>query len=258
MCTLVVAFAVWPDAPLVVAANRDERLDRPAEAPAVREHAGRLVVAPLDLRAGGTWIALGERGVFAAVTNRHDPAYFGRVAPRSRGELVLDAAAADGAMAAADHAATTDPARINPFHLLVADREAAFVVWTDGRRVHRQRLEPGIHVVTERSFGAADPSRERALHARLVGLASEPSPPPVDFWRAELSRHEADPFAGTCVHADGLGYGTRASTHVRLGVPAPAAELWHAEGRPCTTPWRDLSALLPDALASRATGSASK
>ena len=252
MCTLVLAFRVWPDAPLVVAANRDERLDRPAEAPAVREHAGRLVVAPLDLQAGGTWIALGERGVFAAVTNRYDPAYFGRVAPRSRGELPMDAAAAGDATSAAADALRTDPSVINPFHLVVADRDAAFVVWSDGRALHRERLAPGIHVVTERSYGAADPSRERALKARLSEVARSPAPPSRERWRAELSRHEGDPFAGTCVHADALGYGTRASTYVRLGAPGVAAELLHADGRPCTTPWRDLSALLPEAVAARA------
>jgi hypothetical protein len=254
MCTLVIAFGVWPDAPLVVAANRDERLNRPAEAPAVREHAGRLVVAPLDLQAGGTWIAIGERGVFSAVTNRHDPAYFGRIAPRSRGELPLHAAAADDARSGAAGAATTDPQSINPFHLVVADREAAFVVWSDGREVHHEALAPGIHVVTERSYGAADPSRERGLHARLAAFSQAASPPPREVWRAELSQHGTDPFSGTCVHADALGYGTRASTYVRLGALPPALELFHAEGRPCVTPWRDLSALLPEAMRAQGRG----
>lgn len=251
MCTLVVANGVWAGSPLVVAANRDERLARPAEGPAVREHAGRRVLAPLDLQAGGTWIAIGER-VFAAVTNRHDPAYFDRVAPRSRGELPLDAAAAEDARSAADRAAQADPRAINPFHLVIADRHEAFVVWSDGAVVHRERLEPGIHVVTERSYGAADPSRERALKARLEAFASRPAPPSVDEWRAELSQHGTDPFSGTCVHADALGYGTRASTYVRLGDAPADLQVRHADGRPCTTPWRDLSPLVHELLTGRA------
>lgn len=244
MCTLIVAVGVWPGAPLVVAANRDERLDRPAAPPELRTHAGRFLVAPLDLQAGGTWLAVGETGVFAAITNRHDPAYFGRVAPRSRGALVLDAAVADRACAAAESAAATDPSTVNPFHLVVADREAAFVVWSDGSKVTRERLERGIHVITERSYGAADNARERALRERLRDLEGTPSWPDRDRWRAELSRHDPDPLAGTCVHADAWGYGTRASTYVRLGADAEDAELFHADGKPCTVPLGDHGDLL--------------
>ena len=36
MCTLIALHRCYPDASLVVAANRDEYLDRPAEGPALR------------------------------------------------------------------------------------------------------------------------------------------------------------------------------------------------------------------------------
>ena len=68
MCLLVVLSRVIPGAPLVVAANRDEWLDRPAlamtslsEAPRIR--GGR------DQRAGGTWLATSESGLVAGLTN---------------------------------------------------------------------------------------------------------------------------------------------------------------------------------------------
>ncbi|PSP47352.1 hypothetical protein BRC60_08635 [Halobacteriales archaeon QH_1_68_42] len=60
MCTLVFAWQVFPDAPVVAAANRDELLDRPSEPPSVIEEEPG-VVAPRDAEAGGTWIG-DERG----------------------------------------------------------------------------------------------------------------------------------------------------------------------------------------------------
>jgi hypothetical protein len=54
--------------------------------------------------------------------------------------------------------------------------------------------------------------------------------------------HEGDggPLASACVHAG--GFGTRSSTLLRLGPTGP--RLLHAEGPPCTTPYRDFTSLL--------------
>ena len=80
------AWKTEPGFPLVVAANRDERLDRPAHSLCVlREHAPRILGGRDDL-AGGTWLAVNEHGVVAGLTNRPSPG--GRdPTKRSRGEL---------------------------------------------------------------------------------------------------------------------------------------------------------------------------
>src|SRR5580698_8268449 len=54
MCTLVAFIRVWPGSALVVAANRDERLDRAASGPT--RWAGEKFFAPRDEVAGGTWL----------------------------------------------------------------------------------------------------------------------------------------------------------------------------------------------------------
>ncbi len=69
MCTLIVLHRCVPGRPLVVAANRDEFLDRPAEEPTLRSTRTGPIVAPLDLEAGGTWVGVSARGVFAGLTN---------------------------------------------------------------------------------------------------------------------------------------------------------------------------------------------
>jgi uncharacterized protein with NRDE domain len=69
MCTLIVLHRCIPGRPLVVAANRDEFLDRPAEGMALRTSRTGTILSPLDLEAGGTWVGLSQRGVFAGLTN---------------------------------------------------------------------------------------------------------------------------------------------------------------------------------------------
>src|SRR5262245_17160908 len=125
MCLLIVAFRVHPDAPLVVAANRDEWLARPALAMDVLRDADPRVLGGRDLLAGGTWLAVSERGLVAGLTNL--PAPTGRdPGKRSRGELPLRLALAPtAAEAAAAFAREVRPADYNPCWLLVADRATA-------------------------------------------------------------------------------------------------------------------------------------
>jgi uncharacterized protein with NRDE domain len=242
MCTLAVAVggssSRWP---LVVAANRDEMLARPARPPFLWPGEPR-VIAPRDEVAGGTWLGLNERALFVGVTNRA-----GRApdrSRRSRGALVAEALRAPSAAELHARLAALDPTQYNGFHLVYADRASAHLTWSDGEALHRSELAPGLHVVTERSFGAGD-----ARRADLVR----------DLWPADgdsaalasmLGRHAEDPFAATCVHADAFGYGTRSSMVLHLGRTWDDTSFLWAEGRPCVTPFADQQALL-DGLAAQ-------
>ncbi len=242
MCTLIVAVGVFPDADLLVAANRDERLDRPARPPALLVDESVPLIAPLDEVAGGTWLGLNAHGLFAGITNRFgappDPAL------PSRGRLVFQALAESDPEAAARRLADLDPAGQNRFHMLLADRRDAWRVHHDGRALHAEHLGAGLHLLTERSLGAASSQREPWLAARLAGLVGDPAP--ADAWLHELLafHHPDDPFDGTCVHADWLGYGTRSSTLLRLGGPGGTDRLLYADGPPCRTAPADQTRLL--------------
>ena len=88
MCLLVVLSRMDSDAPLVMAANRDERSDRPALAATVLVPSGPRVLGGRDTLAGGTWLALNEHSLVTGLTNRPSPT--GRdPSKRSRGELPL-------------------------------------------------------------------------------------------------------------------------------------------------------------------------
>ncbi len=243
MCTLIVAHRVWGSHPLVVAANRDEQLDRPALGPTREGWGGRSILAPRDLQAGGTWLGINAARVFAAITNRHAPPR--RDDARSRGLLVLDALEEASAEAAAERVRRTAPTMHNPFHLIVADRSSAHLVWNDGTTHHAKVLPPGIHVVTERSFGAAPTRRIERLQQRLAGWDGRARPPTLAEWTALLGEHDEAPLEGVCLHAEALGYGTRSSTVLELADGDGTDRLLHADGPPCRTAFVDFA----DALA---------
>lgn len=245
MCTLLIATRVWQDAPLVVAANRDEKLGRPSEPPSVREASGMQFLAPRDLQSGGTWLGINQHGVLAAITNRWTPSPRDDV--RSRGLLVVDALRPSTAVQSADAIAALDPSDYNPFHLVVAGADAAFLLWSDGHGIRRETLAPGIHVLTERSLGAAPSKRLELLHAK-IGELFGPTLPEPEAW-AELLRTKAEPaIEGVCILDPDRDYGTRSSSIVVLEPDASQSLFMHANGPPDSTPYDDLSSQLRELL----------
>jgi uncharacterized protein with NRDE domain len=148
VCLLIALSGVLPGSPLLVAANRDERHDRPAETITVLRERGPRILGGRDKLAGGTWLAVNENGLVAGLTNQ--PSALGRDdTRRSRGELPLAFAAhADAATAVAKVCADLDPADYNPCWLLVGDRTSLFSVgMTGGRHPEVRRLPPGSYVL---------------------------------------------------------------------------------------------------------------
>ena len=243
MCTLIVAWQVFDDAHVCVAANRDEATGRPSSPPFVWETSPRIL-APRDERAGGTWLGYNERGVLAAVTNR----WVSGEGERSRGRLVTDALEEPSAAAALARVEDELGARAYaPFHLLVADREDCELVVNGGlggddADFERRRLDPGVHVVVNVGFDGdwfvpparPDAGRQQAANADRVREALRPGDGETGAdWTRRAGEVLGDHEYGVCIHGD--GFGTRSSTLVRLGDDAVVE---FADGRPCETPFR--------------------
>lgn len=242
MCTLIALHRCAPnpsDPYLVVAANRDEYLSRPAEGPALRSWQSKRIVSPLDCEAGGTWWGINEDGVFVALTNR--PNANPEPARRSRGLVVLDALTHASADKAADALGSLPDRRYNPFNLFVADAARAFTLVYEEQGV-RWDLEPGVHVI-----GNADPDDEsvpkvRRTLERARRLETESGGPLHEGLAQLCSTHDdsADAIGSPCVHAG--EYGTRSSTLLELRTRNGI--LRHASGAPCTVSYEDFSPLL--------------
>src|SRR5262245_2305686 len=118
MCTLILLDRVVPGVPLVIAANRDEFLARPAAPPAffAAAECRPAFPAPQDLQAGGTGMGVNEHGLFVGLTNR--PVAAKPAHARSRGLLVLDGLSRKSATDAAAEANAQRYTHYSAFNLL--------------------------------------------------------------------------------------------------------------------------------------------
>lgn len=229
MCTLIFAWQVFEDAPVVAAANRDEALGRPSRPPGVLD-ADPLVVAPQDEEAGGTWIGYNEHGAFAAVTNRASDLE----GERSRGLLVRDALARNSAAEALSHIERELSKRTYAgFNLVLADTVDAVLLEWDGA-LRTTELDPGVHVVV--NAGLNEASEKGRLVREAVEVESVKS---VDEWFDQVKDVLRNHDIGVCVHDDERGYGTKSSSLVAVR-PDGTSQYLFADGRPCETSYAEV------------------
>ncbi len=237
MCTVLVLLRPDDRWPLVVGANRDERLDRPFQPPERHWPAQPGVVGGRDVTGGGSWFALNDDGVVATIVNGMDR--LGPLAGKaSRGELVLRALREHDARSAAQAIGALEASRYRGFTLLVADRGAAFAVTSDERTLRVDPLVPGHHIVTP--DGCDVPASPRYATHFAAFRAAPPPDPSRDDWSSwtELLRHadDDDPHRAITVVTTER-FGTVCST--LLALPAGRAEpvLLFAAGPPTRAPY---------------------
>ena len=211
---------------MLVAANRDERADRAWDAPAAWWAEYPDVIGGRDRSAGGTWMALGPKGVLAAALNR--PGSLGPApGKRSRGELPLMAASAASAEAAAESMTRLDAGAWQPFNLVVADQYGAYYIEALGEgRPQAMAMTPGLSMVT--SHPPNDESHPRTRrHLPRFRAAAAPEPARGDWraWEGCLAddSHDGDVTAALKVPLR-AGYGTVSAS--LLGFGAKGERLW--------------------------------
>ena len=220
MCTLVIARRPGDPWPLLVAANRDEMVDRPWQPPGRHWPDRTEVVAGRDELAGGTWLGVNGSGVVAAILNR-----VGSLGPsadkRSRGELVLEALDHADARDAVVALAQLDGRAWRSFNLVVADnRDAYWLRGTGGAQVTAKAIPAGVHMITSRELDDPESPRIRNYLERFRS-AHVPDVEAGDWsaWQALLASRVyavADgPTETMCVVTD-RGYGTVSSSLIAL------------------------------------------
>lgn len=206
MCTVVVL--IRPDQ-ILLAANRDERVDRLWDPPAAWWPDRPGVVAGRDRSGGGTWMGINRHGVVATVLNR--PGTLGPAAgKRSRGDLPLIALDHPTAAAAAQVLTDLDAGLWRGFNMVVADRTGAwFVKGLGNGRPRAHVLTPGVSMVTAHDPNDLDSPRTARHLARF-----EAAEPTWDAWHAILSdRHGQSAEQLNVVPRGGFGTGVLMFCH---------------------------------------------
>jgi uncharacterized protein with NRDE domain len=233
MCILIVLRGFHAEHPLLVASNRDERYERAASPPGLWVGARARVLSPRDRLAGGTWLAVGDRGAFAGITN------LAGVPPvpdaPSRGHLVHLALDQRDVEAGAD--AVRERVRVHAhsgFHLVLADAHRVIVLRHERGELRRTDWNDPVLVLTNEH--APGQLRPRGLapalaagvdvEARLAALASV------------LRDRGGDGHHAICKRGD--RYGTVSSSLLAIPDGDPVRLVWrYAPGPPDVTPYRN-------------------
>ena len=223
MCTLVILRRPGHDWPILVAANRDEMLDRPWHPPARHWHDRHDVVAGKDQLAGGTWLVINDQGVVAAILNRQN-SLGPKEGFRSRGELPLEALDHADAASAADALAGINPEGYRPFNMVVADNRDAFwfklaeTHW--GVLVEVTAFPAGLSMVTANDRNDTSSARIRTYLPQFE-RAPVPDPESEDWsgWTTLLASriyNSVEGPGGAMFIETDMGFGTVSSSLIAL------------------------------------------
>lgn len=251
MCTIAILIGV-AEAPVVLAANRDELFARPARPP---ERLGDGIAGGVDALSGGTWLAVNRGGRFVAVTNQ-----VALMMPppglKSRGTVVRELAGAKDPEA---YVAAIDPREYASMNLVWGDAQTVRIAYIRREAATREveTLGPGVHVLANDRLKAPGYPRAERLAKQIEAIGDRAWPalwPQLARLLADHSRVEladvppshlppelARELTATCIHSE--RYGTRSATLVAVERGRVAAYL-HADGPPCVTAFVDQMELL--------------
>lgn len=244
MCMMALLYKTARNAPLLVAANREEHFDRPTQPPKIQPGTPR-VICGIDRKAGGTWLGVNQHGLFVTVTNRRKNLV--PTKPRSRGLLCRELLDFRTAKEAAKHAATELATGVYAgANYLCADANYAAVVY-GGNRIEIVDLQPGLHLISNGNLN--DPRDQRHEFVRRM-LTLHTLDSAVTFL-AVVSRafsRRADSWGRRGVIITGKVAGTVSSTLLSLPDKLQKSVYQYASGPPCDHSYDDLSALLRQVL----------
>lgn len=247
MCLIAFALNAHPDVPLLIAANRDEHLDRPTQPlHGWRLPAGTPVVAGRDRHAGGTWLGATPGGRIAMLTNVREWPVAGGEDGLSRGELVTGWL--DSQMDWSSFAQATDGTRYNGFNLVVGDLASGQWAWLSNRggsepgALVTQALGSGVYGLSNASLDAPWPKTlqlKSAMRQALAGpdwrqplldaLLDETRAAAQDLPQTGAPRAWELALSSPFVDYAERRYGTRSSTLVNLSAQGLELEEWTHE-----------------------------
>ncbi len=158
MCLLVISYKFHPKYKMIVAANRDEFYNRPAE-PAKFWDDKPEILAGKDLLAGGTWLGITKQGRFAAITNYRDLSTNKENAP-SRGNLTLSFLENNISPKLYANMLLETAKMYNGYNLIFGDKEKLFYFSNHALKIIE--LTPGIYGLSNHLLDTPWPKVEKS------------------------------------------------------------------------------------------------
>jgi len=244
MSLVALVYQLVPDSPILVAANREESLDRVCPAPTIQSGKPRIL-ASFDPKSKGTYLGVNQRGMLAAAIPRRK---FGTaIGTKSRSLLCREILKSTSARAAVDLAVNqlqTD--QYDGVNLVIADSDSGWVVHSS-TQTEVVELSPGLNIIGH--YNLDDPRDGRVgLARRLLTLQTLDSP--VKFLALAskvFARGMSEPGRPSMVIRE-PGYGTVSSTLIALGKKPRDAIYQYAAGSPDAVKYEDYSPFLRDIL----------
>lgn len=199
MCILFLAVGQHPRYPLVLAANRDERFDRPS-ALADYWQGAEHIYGGRDLEAGGSWLAVNRCGQIAAITNQRRVDLL-RDDARSRGELVPEwlSGVDEVNFRSAMRARAGD---YNPFNLLYGDCRQLSIF--DSVRSRFMLVDKGFHSLSNGPMDDYWPKMSRGV-SLLEQHVSDSAGGEIDTERLFTDMRDATKADDTVLPDTGVG-----------------------------------------------------
>ena len=220
--------------------NRDElRTRQPALPPSARRSGATRFVAPIDGKAGGTWIAVNELGLSLCLLNDYSAAPRGTAGDfTSRGHLVTELIQAGDFDDLRSRWSAIDAQHYRPFKLLslAPGGHTCLLSW-DGS-APGLRVDDVVAPLCSSSFDEAGASRSRAqLFERTTGSTDlDPRKSLLHFHQSH--RPERGPYS-VCMHRpDAVTV-----SFTLVDVDATDVSMAYAHGAPCSAPLEHLATL---------------
>ncbi len=235
MCLIVFNWQPQQSQWLLLSANRDEFMQRPA-APMHEWPDDAGLFAGKDLEQGGTWLGVTKDQRWAALTNIRAPGA-GPDNPSSRGALVVDYLRSG--RSPKDWLQALDTSHYAPFNLLAGDRHHLWYMNNHPQPEIRE-VPPGIHSLSNAHLNSPWP-KARLAEAQMAQAPADEQQLTRLLSRRDIWPDNELPATGVPITWERMlsaqfirapGYGTRCSTGIRtLNDDIYLAETtWSAEG----------------------------
>lgn len=244
MGLLAVQYRLVPEAPVLVAANREEYFDRRWSQPSIQSGKPRILCG-IDEKSGGTWHGVNQHGMFVGVTTRKRR--FPVLPTKSRGilcrELLRSNSAREGVDTALEELSTQ---RYDGVNIIIADAESGWVIHSDDDHEVRE-LEDGLTII---AGGDANDIRDErvAMARRLLTLQTLDSPVKFLAIASKVFARAPSPPGRPSMVYRGKDWGTVNSTLIALGKKPRDAIYQFAAGAPDEIAYEDFSPMLRDIL----------